>query len=223
MAQSGSVVGPGEPRPMEPISEQQASDAAQGAREIEQLDKELSSGQQSGRMRTASPRRDPNEMDPAAAHSALQLMLSSEPPPTESDIVKLARLTEHFQAIGKLPTPDKEDDPSDLRFHFWIRVRGVDDSEFERLEERAMRDPRPEERRENPNLGKIRDGQKFNRLLLVEAIIEPDFHRPEWQQYGSPENVISRWLVPGEIQRLAGVVMDLSGWSSGAVERARKS
>jgi hypothetical protein len=71
---------------------------------------------------------------------------------------------------------------------------------------------------------KVVDQRHFQRLVVTESMIAPDPHTPAvTNKYGRPEDFVRSWFAPGEIMQLYQAVNDLSGWGSGAVERAKKS
>ena len=69
------------------------------------------------------------------------------------------------------------------------------------------------------------DNNLFLRLIVANAIADPNLHSPEvLAAHGAvtSEQVVSRVFLPGEIARIAEEIMDLSGWSDDAVEVAGK-
>jgi hypothetical protein len=177
----------------------------------------------SGRMREAKP--EMPELAPDVAQAELDMMLASDPPPVERDIFHIKRLTDHYRALGSLPTPGTGDNKDDHKFHFHVQLRGLGDTEFERLRERAQREPTAEEiRLAGGILGKQRDPDKHNLLMVTAAMEHPAMTAPALlEKYGRPEDALRHYFNPGEIFQLASWVNDLSGWSNAAVERAKKS
>lgn len=164
------------------------------------------------------------------ASNALRIMMSCTPPPVEQEVFKVRRLTTKFRETmvpdgeggerPMIPTPGKDDDPDDLRFHFWVELRGLLDTEIEELEDRAMRPPTPQERKRFGDRPQ-RDFPLFNRLLIATAMLNPDL-RQLGLDMGQPERIVRMWFTPGEITWLSSGVNDLSGWDDGAVEKAKK-
>jgi hypothetical protein len=199
---------------------QEPTGPADATRSIRERHERLSRGEGRERMLTPKPPTRP-EMAPTAAQDGLELMLSSQPPPQETEVVHLKRLTDHYRQAGALPTPGASDDAKEDRFHFCVQVRGVDDTEFQEISERAIREPTEAERSEGTT--RPTDFRRFNRLLVTQAIVTPNIRDSRLAgDYGAPENVVRAWFLPGEIAQLVGVVNDLSGWADNAVERARK-
>lgn len=151
------------------------------------------------------PVEEPEPRDPAAplskdeGRSALELMLSTEPPPLPREPYKVARL------------------------NMTVTLRGLTEKELEDIARRCERRPTKEER-ERGVIGMQRDNVRFQRLCVVEAMIDPDLAHPQLRErFGpTPEHVLQRWFLAGEIAQMSDFVTDLSGWSDEAVVRAGK-
>jgi hypothetical protein len=207
---SGSVVAPDagadEPNHADEIKrlqdeiQQQATESPDEAAR-----RRLESRAEADRVRAEQAAAEAPEMAPAVARSSLELMLSSAPSATETDRYEIPRLTRRFGAP------------------FVVELRNLSDTEFEELSERAQREPTLEEREQGVTI-RPRDLNKFNLLVVAEAMVEPNLRdealRSKWGP--RPEDVVRRWFLVGEIQRLSGVVSNLSGWGDGAVVRAKK-
>jgi hypothetical protein len=145
-------------------------------------------------------------LDEAEAHAALSLMLSAaKPPPPEDDWFKIDRLSKEFGAP------------------FWIHMRGLTDGEYERLQQGAYREPTKLEKDQGVT-GPIQDRSMLNKMVLVQAIMSPKLTDEELiTKFGpSPLDVVHKWFSPGEINTLAAYVSDMSGYATGAIQRAKE-
>jgi hypothetical protein len=71
--------------------------------------------------------------------------------------------------------------------------------------------------------GKEQDTNLFLRLVVAKGVVEPDFNDPSvTSAHGvfSGDEVVQKVLLPGEIARVAELVMDLSGFNDAGVEYA---
>ena len=144
-------------------------------------------------------------LDQAEAHAALSLMLSAaKPAPPEDDWFKVDRLS------NMLGAP------------FWIHLRGLTDGEYERLQQGAYREPTKLEKDQGV-AGPVQDRSMLNKMVLVQAIVAPKLTDEELiTKFGpSPLDVVHRWFSPGEINTLAAYVSDMSGYATGAIQRAK--
>ena len=144
-------------------------------------------------------------LDQQEAHAALSLMLSAaKPAPPEDDWFKVDRLS------NMLGAP------------FWIHLRGLTDGEYERLQQGAYREPTKLEKDQGLT-GPVQDRSMLNKMVLVTAIISPKLTDEELiTKFGpSPLDVVHRWFSPGEINTLAAYVSDMSGYATGAIQRAK--
>jgi hypothetical protein len=145
-------------------------------------------------------------LDEAEAHAALSLMLSAtKPPPPDDDWYKIDRLSRQARAP------------------FWVHMRGLTDGEFERLQQGAYREPTKLEKDQGVT-GPVQDRSLLNKMVLVQAIISPKMTDEELiTKFGpSPLDVVHKWFSPGEINTLSAYVSDLSGYATGAIQRAKE-
>jgi hypothetical protein len=161
--------------------------------------------------RKASERRKPADdeetLPPAEAAASLDLMLSAEdvpPPPTE--VFEMAELAARLGAES-----------------FTVELRALSEPELEAIGRRSERRPTAEERERG--VLRPRDMSIMWATTVSEAMVTPDLTNSSLlQKYGpTPRHVVQRWFLPGEIQKLAEAVTDLTGWSEGSVARAKKS
>lgn len=143
--------------------------------------------------------KDEPELAPEEAQSALDAMLSSEPPSNPVESYKVSRLG------------------------ITLKLRGVSEQEIDVVGRRAERQPTKAERARGI-FAPQRDSARFNLLLSTVGMVDPDLNDSALRQkFGPrPEDVVRRWFLPGEIIQMADVIMDLSGYGDEAVVKAGK-
>ena len=113
--------------------------------------------------------------------------------------------------------------PADLE----VVLGSLTDAEFKRIgEEAEATSPGNANRAQRRNAAKGEtetDNSLFLRLIVANALRDPEITSAVVQahQAYTKEQVVQRVFLPGEIARLAEVVMDLSGWSDDAVVEAK--
>jgi hypothetical protein len=165
--------------------------------------------------RVTVEREENDDLPEFEAESELEAMLAVEPP-TVAEITETVRMPELARRLSKkagrrLP-------------EFKVTLRALTEKELEQCSERAQRDPTAVEK-EGGARGKVRDPGRFNRLVVAEAIVSPDFTHPALLKRDgpTPEHAVMRWFLTGEIDRLSDVATDISGYSLEAVRRVGKS
>lgn len=166
------------------------------------------------------------DMALADAETELESMLSVEPVPVDEitediDMPMFAkRLSKKRVQQGLPPLPVDKDGVA----HFIVKVRALHESELEGIGRRAEREPTREQKEQGVR-GKVRDMNRFQRLVFTESIMTPNLADPRLLKRDgpTPEHVVSRWFLQGEIDNAADVVTDISGWSAEAVKRVGKS
>ena len=147
---------------------------------------------------SAEERHPDGDLTEPEAVALLDLVLSADPPPLPTEWFRIDRLNAK------------------------IKLRALTDTELEAISDRAMRDPTRREKNQGIT-GRVRDVSRVQRLTVVEASVEPEFSNAQIREkYGTGEDAVAQWFVPGEIQRMADLVGDLSGWSENSVTRLGK-
>jgi hypothetical protein len=148
----------------------------------------------------AGPSEEEPAMSPQEAQSALDAMLSSEPPSTPVEPYTVTRLG------------------------MTLKLRGVSEQEIDVVGRRSERQPTKSERARGI-FAPQRDSARFNLLLTATGMVDPDLTDSMLQgKFGPrPEDIVRKWFLPGEIIQMADQIMDLSGYGDEAVVRAGKS
>ena len=141
----------------------------------------------------------------AQANNALASMLSTAPPPLPVGTFDMKELAERMKVES-----------------FPVKLRGLTDNELEKISDRSTKPPTKEQRKMGMTIGRP-DQQRMKRLIVATAMVEPPLDNPQLlEKYGpSSEHVVMRWFLSGEIDQLCEAVNDMSGFSAGAVERAK--
>lgn len=98
-----------------------------------------------------------------------------------------------------------------------VTLKALRDDEIEAIQEQCthtMRDRRGRVTREF-------DSQKFARRLIVAASVKPNWGAPELMrkfEASTPDQVVRRLLLAGEIDMLSDAILDLSGYEEGIEE-----
>lgn len=127
--------------------------------------------------------------DPQAAERAVDYFLTGKRPDVEFDL--------HVTRLGEAG--------------HW-RGRVVTEPELKSLQKRATTG------RQRMTGAPVIDSFLLNRILLVEVLVEPDMKDPKLLEvWPRPEDALEAMLLPGEIDGLAGTVMEKSGYGDNAV------
>ena len=169
------------------------------------------------RQRERRKQKDAPKLSESEAASALDLMLSTDAPPLPESRFNMEDLAARLKKM-ELPVPEDEEGVA----QFIIELRGLSERELADLDERARRPPTAQEREEGMS-GRVRDQNRYFRLIVVESMIEPDLSNERLLSEHGPtaEHVVMRWFLPGEITFIAQRVMQLSGWSDNALVAAK--
>lgn len=98
-----------------------------------------------------------------------------------------------------------------------VTVKALRDDEIEALQEQCTRTTRDRRGRVSREF----DSQKFARRLIVAASVKPNWGAPELMrkfEASTPDQVVRRLLLAGEIDMLSDVILDLSGYEEGIEE-----
>jgi hypothetical protein len=146
---------------------------------------------------------DEDAISPAAATSFLDLALSAE-------------------KVPDMPTRRLRVARPDGSLNVIITLVGLDDTDRDGIRDRCFRKSTDREKEMGAQLWTI-DMKKVRRLEIAEAA--PEVRDPRvLQKWGpTPEHVVGRWFLPGEIEALQEHVMVLSGYGDDAVTLAGKS
>lgn len=95
-----------------------------------------------------------------------------------------------------------------LRANFTVRAPKVD--EFKEIRSRCFYEVGKGKKRQ-----RFFDSDKFAKLLVFTFTVNPDFTNPKLAaKYGglAPEDVVTKALLPGEIEKLGDAILELGGW-----------
>ena len=142
---------------------------------------------------------------PKQANDALASMLSSEPPPLPTESFDMKDLAERMGLA-----------------EFKVTLRGLNDPELERIGNQSSKPPTKDQRKMGITTG-APDMPRMKRLIVAAGMVSPALGNPALlTKYGPhPEHVVQRWFLTGEIDNLSEKINELSGYSAGAVERAK--
>lgn len=107
--------------------------------------------------------------------------------------------------------------PGDLK----IDVGSLSDRDFKSISEQAEKPLSRRDRRAGTNVQRETDGNLFLRLVVAAGTIDPNFNDDNvLAKHGvfTGEELVQRLLLPGEIARVAEIVMDLSGFNDNSVD-----
>lgn len=110
--------------------------------------------------------------------------------------------------------------PADLK----IDVGSLSDRDFKEISEQAEKPLSRRDRRSGQPVARETDGNLFLRLVVAAGVIDPNFNSETLlSQHGvfTGEELVQKLLLPGEIARVAEIVMDLSGFNDNTVEFAK--
>lgn len=95
-----------------------------------------------------------------------------------------------------------------LKANFTVRAPKVD--EFKEVRSRCFYETGKGKKRQ-----RLFDSDKFAKLLVFTFTVNPDFTNPKLAaKYGglAPEDVVTKALLPGEIEKLGDAILELGGW-----------
>jgi hypothetical protein len=145
-------------------------------------------------------------LDKEEAQDLLDIMLAAEaPPPYPEDDFIIRR------PDGSLTAK--------------IRLRGIPEDEMDLLAARCWRTPTDQEKKAGVTATLVRDMSRLKRLTTGAGMIQPLVTDSRLlAKYGPrPEDVVTNWLLTGEIDKISDAVNDLSGWSEDALTKAKGS
>lgn len=146
-----------------------------------------------------------DKMDPETADDFLDVLLSAEAPPAP-------------------PTEEVVISRPDGSLHVRLTIRGLLDPELETIGDRAWRNSTARERKLGAG-DQVRDMTRMKALTVAEAIVVPNLaDSTVLTKFGpTPEHVVRKWFLPGEIEGLAEKINDLSGYGEDSVTKMGKS
>lgn len=145
------------------------------------------------------------EQKATAAMSALDVLLKA----------KAVRQTE------EIVIRQREGLPGDLT----LTVGSLTDRDFKEISDQSEVAVSRKNRRAGGNAPqKETDGNLFLRLVVANGVVDPDFSNAQLlasQECFTPDQLVQKLLLPGEIARIAEIIMDLSGFNDNTVEYAK--
>jgi hypothetical protein len=145
-------------------------------------------------------------LTPEEAHDELHALMAPQPPPPPERTYNLGLLAER---LG--------------RTTFKWKLRGLLDDELDEIEERSQRQPTKAEVKAGVR-GTVKDQKRYQRLMIAYATVYPNLEDQNLLAANGTvraEDVVSRWLMAGEIDLMTGAIQDLTGWSNNALQRAK--
>lgn len=116
--------------------------------------------------------------------------------------------------------PKRQGLPADLE----LTVGSLSDRDFKEVSDQSEQPLNRRQRRSGANVQRETDGNLFLRLVVAKGVVNPDLGNAKLldsQDCFTADQLVQKLLLPGEIARVAEIIMDLSGFNDNTVEFAK--